>query len=177
MATPLRHSLPPEDVKTESPENPTSVLQARRALVEFQSNPEEMSEPSRQRQDQDHPVYRRGQAWGPLESSWNRTQVPPRVSEIQAWSHPKASISRVLNSTFSQSQVRSHRSSPRAKAKWIRNCPRVRRSRPRGPRISVAGGLRITRALPWSASLGPEPSKPLQELTPQSPGSPRDQHE
>ncbi|KAF4026692.1 hypothetical protein G4228_018916 [Cervus hanglu yarkandensis] len=48
MATLLRRSLWLEDVKTESPENPTSVLQARWALVEFQSNPEEMSEPSPQ---------------------------------------------------------------------------------------------------------------------------------
>ena len=131
-----------------------------------------------QRQAWDHPVYWRGQAWGPLESSWNQTQVLPRVREIQAWSCPKASRSRVMNSTnFSQSQVRSHPSSPRTKVKQTWNCTRIRRSLSWGPPISVAARLRITRALPWSASLGPEPSKPLQELTPQLPVSPRDQQE
>ena len=48
MAMLLRRSLSLEDVKTESPENPTSVLWARQALVAFWSNAEEMSEPNHQ---------------------------------------------------------------------------------------------------------------------------------
>lgn len=72
MAMLLRHSLRLEDVKTEFPENPTSVLWARWALVEFQLNPEEMSEPNRQSETSPgSPSLQRGQAWGSLESSWN----------------------------------------------------------------------------------------------------------
>uniref|UniRef100_A0A8C9CYH9 Coiled-coil domain-containing protein 86 n=1 Tax=Phocoena sinus TaxID=42100 RepID=A0A8C9CYH9_PHOSS len=45
MDTSRRRSLRLEGLKPESPENPTSVLRAKRALVELESNPEEKREP------------------------------------------------------------------------------------------------------------------------------------
>ena len=45
MDMPRRRSRRLEGLKPESPENPTSVLWARRALVELESNPEEIREP------------------------------------------------------------------------------------------------------------------------------------
>ncbi|KAB0390689.1 hypothetical protein E2I00_018322, partial [Balaenoptera physalus] len=53
MDTPLRRSRRLEGLKPESPENPTSVLRARRALVEFESNPEERREPGSPRSDRE----------------------------------------------------------------------------------------------------------------------------
>ncbi|XP_024430175.2 coiled-coil domain-containing protein 86 [Desmodus rotundus] len=51
MDTPLRRSRRLGDLKRESPESPTSVLQARPALVEFESNPEETTEPASPRRE------------------------------------------------------------------------------------------------------------------------------
>uniref|UniRef100_A0A8C0D3X1 Coiled-coil domain-containing protein 86 n=1 Tax=Balaenoptera musculus TaxID=9771 RepID=A0A8C0D3X1_BALMU len=104
MDMPRRRSRRLEGLKPESPENPTSVLRARRALVELESNPEEKREPGSPRRvrppslgsprhqpetSQRYPVNGRGQAWGPPESGQSRAQGPPSVSETQAWSRPQ----------------------------------------------------------------------------------------
>ncbi|KAB0372486.1 hypothetical protein FD755_016278 [Muntiacus reevesi] len=146
MATPLRRSLRLEDVKTESPENPTSVLQARWALVEFQSNPEEMSEPSPQSETRPgSPSSPQGQRDPGLESPQSQQKSSPEFHRLQSKPNEESP-------KFSQDQGEA--------ASEL--CKSKEEPTPRSPNIT---------------SLGPKPSKPLQKLTPQSPGSPRDQHE
>ncbi|KAJ8797172.1 hypothetical protein J1605_017400 [Eschrichtius robustus] len=133
MDMPRRRSRRLEGLKPESPENPTSVLRARQALVELESNPEEKREPGSPRRVRPpglgsprhqpetsprYPVNGRGQAWGPPESGQSRAQGPPSVSETQAWSRPKDSRNRVLNpSGFSQSQDQEEADSELPKSK------------------------------------------------------------
>ncbi|KAB0404661.1 hypothetical protein E2I00_017574, partial [Balaenoptera physalus] len=94
MDMPRRRSRRLEGLKPESPENPTSVLRARRALVELESNPEEKREPgsprrvrppglgTKKRRTRSCPRLRRSRARGPPDISCSRArghQSPTRV--------------------------------------------------------------------------------------------------
>uniref|UniRef100_A0A8C2RN61 Coiled-coil domain-containing protein 86 n=1 Tax=Capra hircus TaxID=9925 RepID=A0A8C2RN61_CAPHI len=161
MDTPLRRSRRLEGLKPESPENPTSVLRVRRALVEFESNPEETEEPrsppglgSPSRQPETSPgspSLRKGPALG----------SPRKQPELDSGS-PQGQRDPDLN--FPQSQPESSPESHLLQTKPSEESSKF--SQNQGEADSE---------LPKTP--GPEPSKPLPELTPRSPGSPRDQHE
>ncbi|XP_073665099.1 coiled-coil domain-containing protein 86 isoform X1 [Tursiops truncatus] len=194
MDTPLRRSRRLEGLKPESPENPTSVLRARRALVEFESNPEERREPGSPRSvrppglesprhqpetSPESPSLREGAGLGSpreqpepgpgspqrqrdpgLESPQRQPESSPEFSRLQ----PQPSGE---SPKFSQDREEADSESPKSKEEPT----------PGSPRHQLQPSPGSLEPYPGRQAPGPEPSQPLQELTPQSPGSPRDQRE
>ncbi|TEA11559.1 hypothetical protein DBR06_SOUSAS6910002 [Sousa chinensis] len=194
MDTPLRRSRRLEGLKPESPENPTSVLRARRALVEFESNPEERREPGSPRSvrppglesprhqpetSPESPSLREGAGLGspreqpePGPGSPQRQRDPGlELPQRQPESSPEFSRLQPQPSgespKFSQDREEADSESPKSKEEPT----------PGSPRHQLQPSPGSLEPYPGRQAPGPEPSQPLQELTPQSPGSPRDQRE
>ncbi|NP_001033663.1 coiled-coil domain-containing protein 86 [Bos taurus] len=189
MDTPLRRSRRLEGLKPESPENPTSVLRVRRVLVEFESNPKETGEPrsppglgspSRQPETspgspslpngpalgspRKQPELDSGSPEGHRDPGLNFPQNQPESSPESHLLQPKPSEE---SPKFSQNQGEADSELPKSKEEPTPGCPRHQLQQDSGS----------LEPFPGQKAPGPEPSKPLQELTPRSPGSPRDQHE
>ncbi|KAF6102529.1 coiled-coil domain containing 86 [Phyllostomus discolor] len=184
MDTPVRRSRRLGDLKRESPESPTSVLQARPALVEFESNPEETREPasppratqpglespeSQPETCSGSPSLRPGVGLGsPRRDSGPRSPQGQREAGLES---PRR-------------QPQSSLESPRRQPKPGGESPKKFFQSQEEPdaelahsREELAGGS-LRRQLqpgpgspepnPGQQAPGPEPSPPLQDLTPQS---------
>ncbi|XP_045711232.1 coiled-coil domain-containing protein 86 [Phyllostomus hastatus] len=191
MDTPVRRSRRLGDLKRESPESPTSVLQARPALVEFESNPEETGEPASPRRATQpglespesqpetcpgSPSLRPGIGLGfPRRDSGPRSPQGQREAGLESpRRHPQSSLE-----------------SPRRQPKPGGESPKKFFQSQEEPdaelahsREELAGGS-LRRQLqpgpgspepnPGQQTPGPEPSPPLHDLTPQSANSTRGQ--
>ncbi|XP_022363373.1 coiled-coil domain-containing protein 86 [Enhydra lutris kenyoni] len=189
MDTPLRRSRRLEGLNPESPETPSSVLRARRALVEFKSDPEETREPespsaqqpgmeSPRRQPETSPgspILPQGAGLGapgrepePGPLSLQRQQNPgleslqtlPESGPELPGFQPKPSGE---STEFSQTQEKLDSELSLSKKELASGSPR-HQLRPGSPEPYLA-----------EQAPGPEPSRPLQEPTAQSPASPRGQ--
>ncbi|KAM6158170.1 coiled-coil domain-containing protein 86 [Rhynchocyon petersi] len=224
MGTPVRRSRRLDGLKPESPGNPTSVSRARRALVGFESNPDETKEPSSPRSPLRQPGLgspRRQPETSPgspslpqdVGSESLRRQAEPCPESPQHRQDPglvesprrqlKSSSSCLLpeDPEFAQSMEKSDLGSPHRQLEPSED-PELAKSkeetRPRSPRrppqpFGTQGGSNIelvpesprqhllsgpgsSEPFPAQQVTGPEPSGPLQELKPQSPGSPQGHH-
>ncbi|EFB23058.1 hypothetical protein PANDA_018728, partial [Ailuropoda melanoleuca] len=193
MDTPLRRSRRLEGLNPESPETPSSVLSARRALVEVKSDSEETREagspsarqpglesPRRQPEPTPgSPILRQGAGLGspvrepePDLGSLERQQDPglespqtlPESGPESPGFQPKPSGE---SAEFSQAQEELDSELALSKKELA----------PGSPRHQVPLGPGSPEPYPGQQAPGPEPSRPLQEPTAQSPGSPRGQHE
>lgn len=191
MDTPLRRSRRLEGLNPESPETPSSVLRARRALVEFKLDPKETGEPespcaqqpaleSPRRQPETSPgspILPKGAGLGtpgrepePGPPSLQRQQNPgleslqtlPESGPEPPGFQPKPSGE---STEFSQTQEKPDSELSLSKKELAPGSPR-HHLHPGSPEPYLA-----------EQAPGPEPSRPLQEPTAQSPASPRGQRE
>ncbi|XP_058999641.1 coiled-coil domain-containing protein 86 [Mustela lutreola] len=191
MDTPLRRSRRLEGLNPESPETPSSVLRARRALVEFKLDPKETGEPespcaqqpaleSPRRQPETSPgspILPKGAGLGtpgrepePGPPSLQRQQNPgleslqtlPESGPEPPGFQPKPSGE---STEFSQIQEKPDSELSLSKKELAPGSPR-HHLHPGSPEPYLA-----------EQAPGPEPSRPLQEPTAQSPASPRGQRE
>ncbi|XP_019511620.1 PREDICTED: coiled-coil domain-containing protein 86 [Hipposideros armiger] len=194
MDTPQRRSRRLEGLKPESSESTTSVLRARRALVKSKSNPEKTSE---------HESLRSAQQPG-LGSPRRQPETYPGSPSLQqeaGLGSPGRELDPV--SATPQSQQHPGLESPRRQKEWSPESlrrqlkasgesPKFFQSHeepdaelahskeelaPGSPRHQLQPGPGSPEPYPGQQAPGPEPSPPLQELTPQSAGTPRGQHE
>ncbi|XP_006875049.1 PREDICTED: coiled-coil domain-containing protein 86 [Chrysochloris asiatica] len=202
MGTPVRRSRRLEGLNPEPPESPTSVLRARRALVEFKSNPEVTKEPG----SPPSPPRQLG-----LESPGRQAEASPGSpglrQDVVLGSPRKQSES---DPGSSQHQQNPSLESPRSQPESIPDsslCQPKPSEEP--PKFSQDPGTKAPKTFPSQAgagsewtqnkeevapgspqhhlqpgpgspepshgqqATGPEPSQPLQELKLQSPSSPR----
>uniref|UniRef100_A0A8C3YW80 Coiled-coil domain-containing protein 86 n=1 Tax=Catagonus wagneri TaxID=51154 RepID=A0A8C3YW80_9CETA len=193
MDTPVRRSRGLEGLKPESPENPTPVLQARRDLVELESNPEETREPGSSRSVQPpglgppgrqpetapgSPSLREGADLGyprrqpePGQGS-PRRQRDPGLESPQRQPESSPETPRLQSKSNEESPKSSQDQEPDSELAGSKAEP-IRES----PQHQLQLGPGSLEPYPGQQAPGPEPSQPLQELTLQSPGSSRDQHE
>ncbi|XP_016055914.1 PREDICTED: coiled-coil domain-containing protein 86 [Miniopterus natalensis] len=193
MDTPLRRSRRLEGLKAEPPESPASVLRPRRVLVEFESNPEEMRQPGSPRLVRQPGLESpRGQPetcpGSPCLGQGAGLGSPRREPEPGPRS-PQGQQDPGLESP--RRQPESSPESPRRQPKPTGKSAKFFQGR-EGPDADLAqskeeparGSLRhqlqsgpgSPEPYPGQQAPGPEPSPPLQELTPQSAGSSRGQH-
>lgn len=198
MDTPLRRSRRLEGLKPESPENPTPVLQARRALVELESHPEEAREPgsprnvqppglgSPRRQSETAPVSPSLQEGAGLGSSQRQPEPGPGSPQRQ----------RDPGLESSQRQPESSPETPGLQSKPNGESPKFSQDQEADSELAGSKAEQTPESPQHQLQLGPgslepypgqqapdlEPSQPLQELPLQelplqSPGSPQDQNE
>ncbi|XP_003920236.1 coiled-coil domain-containing protein 86 [Saimiri boliviensis] len=193
MDTPLRRSRRLEGLRPECPESLTLVSRARRAIVEFESNPEETREPgsppsvqqaglrSPERPPETSPRSPSLQGAG-LESPQGHQEPDPSSPQRQQDLHPESP----------QRQPESSPESPRCQPKPSEEAPKCSQGQgvlaselaqnkeeltPGFPQHQLPPGPGSPEPYPGEQAPGPEPSQPLLELTPETPGSPRGQHE
>ncbi|XP_027973895.1 coiled-coil domain-containing protein 86 isoform X1 [Eumetopias jubatus] len=193
MDTPLRRSRRLEGLNPESPETPSSVLRARRALVEFRSDPEETKEPGSPSARQpdlesprcqpetspESPILRQDAGLGSpgreLEPGpgYHQVQQDPGVESPQTLPEsgpqppgfqPKPSGQ---SAKFSQTQEELDSELALSKKELASG----------SPQHQLQLGPGSPEPYPAQQAPGPEPSRPLQEPTAQSPGSPQGEHE
>lgn len=194
MDTPLRRSRRLEGLNPEPPDTPSAVSQARRALVEFRSEAEETREPGSPRSVQQRglesprrqpetspgsPVLPQDAGLGSPQreseqspGSLQRQQDPglespqtlPESSPVFPGLQPKPTGE---SAEFSQAQEELDSELTLNKKELA----------PGSPRHQLQPGPASPEPYPGQQAPGPEPSRPLQELTAQSPGSPSGQHE
>ncbi|XP_001501675.1 coiled-coil domain-containing protein 86 [Equus przewalskii] len=194
MDTPLRRSRRLEGLRPESPERSASVLRAKRALVEFDPNPEETREPGSPRS-----------ALPPgLESPRGQPETSPGSPGLRQGTDlgsPRKEPELGPGSPQHQQDpgLESPRRQPESSPEPLRLQPkpsggspkcsqdqeeadselaqRKEKLAPGSPRHQLQPGPGSSEPYPGQPALGPEPSPPLQELTPRSPGSPWGRHE
>ncbi|XP_036916383.1 coiled-coil domain-containing protein 86 [Sturnira hondurensis] len=190
MDTPLRRSRRLGDLKRESPESPTSDLQARPALVEFESNPEETREPASPRHERQpglefpqsqletcpgSPRLRPGVGLGsPRRDSGPRS---PQGQQDAGLESPRRQPESSLESP--RRQPKPDGESPKFFQRQEEPDAELAHSREelaRGShRRQLQPGPGSPEPNPGQQAPGPEPSPPLQDLTPQSADSTRGQ--
>ncbi|XP_066217259.1 coiled-coil domain-containing protein 86 [Saccopteryx leptura] len=193
MDTPTRSSRRLKGLRPESPKSPTAVLRARRALVEFESNPENTREPgSPQRVRQPGLESPRSQPETCPGSPSPRPGTGPGSPRKEPEPDPGSRQDQQYPGPQSpRRQPESSPGSPRRQPKPSEESPKFFHSQEKldkelaQSKELARGSLRhqlqpdpgSPEPYPGQQAPGPEPSAPQQELTPQSPGSPRGQHE
>lgn len=193
MDTPLRRSRRLEGLKPEAPESLASVSRARRALVEFESNPEETREPrsplkvqplgleSPRRQPETCPGSPSQPHRADLGSP--RRQPEPGPESPQRQRDPgQESPRRQPDSSPESRQPQPKPSEEPPKFPQDRELgSEVAQSKeelaPGSPLHPLQPGAGSPEPHPAQQAPGPEPSQPLQELNPRAPDPPRSQHE
>ncbi|XP_037697085.1 coiled-coil domain-containing protein 86 [Choloepus didactylus] len=185
MDTPLRRSRRLEGLMPESLENPTSVLRARRALVEFESQPEETREPG-------SPPSVPQPGLGSPGRLPDTSPGSPSLRQSAGLESPRRQLEQDLGLGSSQRQPEPSPESPLSQLKPSRESlefsqdqgepdPELAQSKeelvPETPGHQLQPGPGSPEPYPAHQAPGPEPSRPPQELTPESPESPRGQPE
>ncbi|XP_003802730.1 coiled-coil domain-containing protein 86 [Otolemur garnettii] len=190
MDTPLRRSRRLEGLEPESRESLTPVSRVKRALVEFESNPEETREPGSSQS-----VLQAGP-----ESLQSLPETRPRSGSLQQGTdlgsperepepgprspHRQQDLSLVSPQRWPESSPASPRRRPNPSEKSPKFSEDLRElaselpwskeeCTPEAPLNQLQPGPRSPEPSPGQQPPGPEPSQPLQELTPEVPGSPR----
>ncbi|XP_015974551.2 coiled-coil domain-containing protein 86 [Rousettus aegyptiacus] len=193
MDTPLRRSRRLEGLNPESSESSTSVPRAKRALLEFESNPEETREPGSRsvrqpglespgRQPETCPGSPSLRQGAGLESPRKEPDLGPGFPQSQQ--HPgQESPQRQLESSpeTAPCQPKPSGESPKYFQSQEEPDAELAPSKEKlalgAPRYQLHPGPESPEPYLGQLAPGPEPSPPLQELTPPSPGSPRGEHQ
>nr|XP_019609654.1 PREDICTED: coiled-coil domain-containing protein 86 [Rhinolophus sinicus] len=194
MDTPRRRSRRLEGLKPESTDPPTSVLRARRVLVEFELNPEETREPESPRSARQpgpgsprrqpgtfpgSPSLQQGAGLGSPRRDPDPGSGPPQSQQHPGLEAPRRqealspeSLRRQLKPSGESPQFFQRREEPDAELAHSKEA-----RAPESPGHQLQPGPGAPEPYPAQRAPGPEPSPPLQDLTPQSSGSPRGQRE
>uniref|UniRef100_A0A8C5KN49 Coiled-coil domain-containing protein 86 n=1 Tax=Jaculus jaculus TaxID=51337 RepID=A0A8C5KN49_JACJA len=161
MDTPLRRSRRLEGLNPESTGNLPEVPRARRALVEFDSDPEERSEPR-------SPPSARQHGLGSPRTEPERSPGSPGLKQVAGSGSPQRQPETDPGSP--QPQQDAGLESP-ARLPELRSEPLHRAESPRDSQHHLQPGPGSPEPCPGQLAPGPEPSQPPRELTPHAPGS------
>ncbi|KAI5278155.1 Coiled-Coil Domain-Containing Protein 86 [Manis pentadactyla] len=193
MDAPLRRSRRLEGLKPESPESPTSVSRAKLALAELESNTEETREPaspwSVRQPDLEFPRRQADAGPGSPSLLQGAGLGSPRREPEPGPGYPQ--LQQYLDQESSRRQPEWSPECPRCQPKPCGESPKVSQGRieqdselaqseelaPGSPQHQLQPGPGSPEPFAGQQAPGPEPSRPLQELTPQPPDSPQSQQE